>query len=742
MTSTSPGGEQPGRSARAGVAAGLVRGPSGRSGAAGRLTSTLGWAVRWLVAWALATLVLGLVIAVLPGLTASRPAAVALAVLCVVAVRAALTPVVRALTALLPWALVLLIALVLQAGLLWLGLTVAPGVGVSSFWAAFWASWVTAALAVLVGWVLDVQDEDAFLAHLVRQATRGRRGRAAPQRTQAPGLLVVQLDGAPWPVIRWMLAAGNLPTLARWVRTTHRAREWTVRVPSTTPVSQAGFLHGRTDDLPAFRWYDRDAGRLVVANHPPDAALIQQRLSDGTGLLADGGASISNLFSGDAPISLLTMSGLARPKEGLGPSSSYAGFLTSPYGLVRGLVRTVGEILKELYQARQQRRRGVEPRISRHGSYVALRGFTNVLQRDLNLALVVEQLMAGTPSVFVDFLDYDEIAHHAGPTRPESLRALEGVDRILGQIERVLPHAPRPYRVVVVSDHGQSQGATFRQRFGVGLEDVVRELMAAAGRGSDRTVTAVGATADVEGWGPLNTFLSQVSQEGGASGKLVGRAVAGRREDGAVALGPLAAEEQALAERPDVVAVGSGNLGAVWFARAARRLLLEDVEQAWPGLVQGLAEHPGVSFVVVLSARGPVAVGARGRRLLETGEVTGEDPTAPFGPQAAADFARCARFGNAPDLYVNSCFDPDTQEVAAFEELVGCHGGVGGWQTQGTLVHPAEWEVTEELVGAEAVHRQLVRWLEDLGQRRHLPRLGPVPSVPAQGVASEPDVVG
>lgn len=399
MTSTSPGGEQPGRSVRAGVAAGLVRGP----GAGGRLTSALGWAGRWLVAWALATLVLGLVIAVLPGLSASRPAAVALAVLCVVAVRAALTPVVRALTALLPWVLVLALALVLQAGLLWLGLTVAPGVGVSSFWAAFWASWITAALAALVGWVLDVQDEDAFLAHLVRQATRGRRHAGAPQRTDAPGLLVVQLDGAPWPVIRWMLAAGNLPTLSRWVRTTHRAREWTVRVPSTTPVSQAGFLHGRTDDLPAFRWYDREAGRLVVANHPPDAALIQQRLSDGTGLLADGGASISNLFSGDAPISLLTMSGMARRKEGLGPSASYAGFLTSPYGLVRGLVRTVGEMLKELYQARQQRRRGVEPRISRHGSYVALRGFTNVLQRDLNLALVVEQLLAGTPSVFVDF---------------------------------------------------------------------------------------------------------------------------------------------------------------------------------------------------------------------------------------------------------------------------------------------------------------------------------------------------
>ena len=128
------------------------------------------------------------------------------------------------------------------------------------------------------------------------------------------------------------------------------------RVPSTTPVSQAALLHGTTTDIPAFRWYEKEHGRLVVANHPPDAALIESRHSDGRGLLADDGVSISNLFSGDAPTSLLTMSGLRNRSSGLGPSASYAAFFTHPAGFFRALILTVGEMAKEVWQGRRQQR--------------------------------------------------------------------------------------------------------------------------------------------------------------------------------------------------------------------------------------------------------------------------------------------------------------------------------------------------------------------------------------------------
>jgi hypothetical protein len=171
----------------------------------------------------------------------------------------------------------------------------------------------------------------------------------------------------------------------------------------------------------------------------------------------------------------------------------------------------------------------------------------------------------------------------------------------------------------------------------------------------------------------------------------------------------------------DVVVLGSGNLGLV-FLQEPKRLFLEDLDERYPRLVPGLARHPGVSFVAAMSrADGPVAVGAGGRHRLQDGSVEGEDPLAPFGRLAPGLLATATEMVQAPDLYVNSCYDEDTQEIAAFEELVGAHGGLGGWQEQGMLLAPVELAPSSlGLVGAEQLHEALVGMLEKVGHRRDL----------------------
>ncbi|MEO5743292.1 MAG: alkaline phosphatase family protein, partial [Terracoccus sp.] len=571
--------------------------------------------------------VLGATIALTPGVTVSSTPSLLVAVVAISVVGWLLQPVFLKIALLFGWFGAVLLALFANAAVLGVGLYVTPGVGTDSVLSVVVASWIYALVMTVITWAFSVNSRDYLTVHAMHMGARGQ----AVEHSDVPGVVFVQLDGVPAPLLENEIRAGNIPTISRWVRSgSHTWTEWTARVPSTTPVSQAGLLHGDNHGIPAFRWFDRELGRLVVANKPEDAALIEARVSNGRGLLADDGVSISNLFSGDAPTSLLTMSGLRKSGHGLGPSQSYAAFFTHPAGILRAVILTVGEMVKELFQARRQVRRGVEPRIHRGGSYVALRAVTNVFLRDLNVALVVEAMMRGARSVYVDFVDYDEIAHHAGVTRAESLAALYGLDEALRSIEQVIDSgiAPRSYHVVLVSDHGQSQGATFRQRFGQSLEDLVREHM-----NGDPTVTA--ATGEVEAWGPVNVLLGQLSGQDSVSGRLTKRAIADREPDAPLGAGGVVEDTTGPGDAPaELTVVGSGNLGGVWFSSHPDRLTAADIERLHPGLIAVLATHPGVGFIVVQTAAGPMALGAQGTHDLTTGEVVGIDPLALFGPDA------------------------------------------------------------------------------------------------------------
>ena len=165
--------------------------------------------------------------------------------------------------------------------------------------------------------------------------------------------------------------------------------------------------------------------------------------------------------------------------------------------------------------------------------------------------------------------------------------------------------------------------------------------------------------------------------------------------------------------------LGSGNLGLV-YVRGDRRWTLQALEKEWPALVPGLVSHPGVGFVAGIDEDGRAwAVGSSGRRNIASGDVEGTDPLAAFGSHAARVLLRALRQPEAPDLYVNSTVDPVTNDVAAFEGLVGSHGGLGGWQDRAVLLGPADLMagLPERIEGADELHRVLVAMLESCGQR-------------------------
>ena len=225
----------------------------------------------------------------------------------------------------------------------------------------------------------------------------------------------------------------------------------------------------------------------------------------------------------------------------------------------------------------------------------------------------------GANVIYADFTDYDELAHHCGPERVESFEALDGVDRAIATLVKAAEDAPRPYKFIVLSDHGQSLGATFKQRYGESLGEVVRDLM--SGR-----ATLVQAKTQAEGSTFVNSLLSEITRSKGVGPTVARAALANQTTDGVVDLDH--EEIPPPADESTIAVVGSGNLGLVWFTGHDHRLTVEELEDLHPELVATLAAHPGVGLLMVRSSEhGAVVFGPKGVRYLDEDRVEGEDPT-------------------------------------------------------------------------------------------------------------------
>ena len=639
--------------------------------------------LRLAFAWASSAVALMLAASWVPGADINGFAG-AFAVAAIVAVlNAVLPPLVAALR--LPFTVLsgFLLVLALDAWMIRLAADIVPeALHVDGFGSALLVALVASAVSTTVAVIAGVGDNDEYTLRIARRIAR-RTG--SPTRTDVPGVLFLEIDGLALPVLQRAVRDGVTPTMARWLaEDSHALAEWETDLSSQTGASQAGILLGSNDDIPAFRWVEKESGRFMTCSDPDDCAEIERRHLADRGLLADGGTSRGNLLSGGAGAALLTVSRLADERSA---NPGYRSFLANGSNVTRTIVLFTWEVALELVAAARQRRRDVRPRGHRGGRYPLMRAGLCVFIRDLVVFSVLQDMARGVPAVYATFASYDEVAHHSGLEREDTREALRKLDQRFGMIERARGYAPRPYRIVVLSDHGQTQGATFKQRNGYGLDDLVARSLTS---GKVDGVDAGDEHADAVG---------QAFDEASGRTEKRGSATDGDR-----------------VER-DVVVLGSGNLGLVYLMEEQRRLTLEEISERHPRLIPALREHPHVGFVLLRSsADGPLVLGANGSHRLRDGHVEGDDPLAPFSPGAARHLLRADSFAHAPDILVNSFYDPVTEEGCAFEELISFHGGMGGPQTRPFLLHPVELEVpAEPLVGAEAINDLLRGWRADAG---------------------------
>ena len=541
---------------------------------------------------------------------------------------------------------------------------------------------ITTALSSL----LTIEDEGSYYRSVYRDAKRKRKG----ELKKYPGVIIIEIDGLAYDVLCEAIKKGLMPTVKSMIDSkTHNLREWETDLSSQTGASQAGILHGNNEDITAFRWIEKkNDNQMMQCSGPIQVKELEERISDGNGLLADNGASRSNLFSGDTDNIIFTMSKILNLKKLY--NRAWFSVFSNPSNFARIVSLFLAEMILEIYSQIKHKILNIQPRIKRGIIYIPTRAGTNVFMREINTQTLIGDMMVGDIDVaYSTYLGYDEIAHHSGVRNNDSWYALKGMDKQIKRLVNATRYCPRKYQFVIQSDHGQTNGATFKQRYGESFEDFIKSLLP-----QDMTMFAK-MSSNEDHYG--NTFIPFSKQIDNLKN---------RSED----------DEKKELSDSEVIVLASGNLAMIYLTQWRHRLTYEEINTLFPELIPGIVKNEYIGFILVRSSeKGDMAIGRNGTYYLDSDEIEGINPLENFGKNIVRHLKRNSSFKYTPDILVNSFYDTENDEVCAFEELIGSHGGAGGSQSKPFILYPSQWNTpNEEIIGAENIYKILKTNLKNL----------------------------
>ncbi|MDI6643758.1 MAG: phage holin family protein [Methanobacteriaceae archaeon] len=609
-------------------------------------------------------------------------------------------------------------SLLINGLIIWVVSELIPGVIIEGG-ALFLVPLGLALINVIVSAILTVDDDASYYRTVLRNNLKNKK-----TSSNKSGFIILEIDGLSEETLKKAIAKGKMPTLKKWLEEgTHRIKGWETDLSSQTGASQAGILHGQNKDIPGFRWVEKENNnRIMVSTGLSDAPLIEKRISNGNGLLSANGASRTNLFSGDAEDVIFTYSTLKNLKKFYNRTWYY--FYSNPSNFARTIVLLFWDMIMELRSRWRQWRNDIKPRIKRSLVYIFVRAAANVFLREITTYTLIGDIFAGEIDIaYVTYLGYDEIAHHSGVEDEDAFYALKGLDKQFKRLESAVNFANRPYHLIVQSDHGQTNGATFKQRYGYDLEGLVRKLLPQGFRihsefdsNQDhfgQIITDPLTNSKEYVMSKSDEILDKSKNFADNTIKTINenKYVKGRLLKYINNYRPLKEGEKkpVSASESQMIVLASGNLGLIYFTEWKERMSYEMIKHYFPDLIPGLANHEGIGFLMIHSENfGPLVIGSEGIYYLADDTVEGVNPLNSFGSNAPHHLKRTDSFKYVPDILVNSFYDEQKDEVAAFEELVGSHGGLGGNQTKPFIMHPSHWNLdNEEIVGAEKLHEIL-----------------------------------
>jgi hypothetical protein len=527
---------------------------------------------------------------------------------------------------------------------------------------------------------------------------------------------MLQIDALAYSDLRRALELGLCPTISRLLREGFALRRWFCGLPSATPYCQAGMFHGENGGIPAFRFYDKAARRVITCNAPHGVQYIRDRIHS-PGALA-GGSSYVNLLDGDAQTVAFTVA--TREKMSvyrrLGGTRMALLMLLHPIRMARMVLQGAFEWLLEEWE----RARGELAGRATHseGIFPFIRILSNVVVRELQTMAILLDVYLGVPIIYSTFMQYDELAHHFGPSSKQALVDLRRTDARISEIWRMAHLAGgRGYDLVILSDHGMTPALSYRVQYQESLGTTVQQILDEGPLRGTQPPLALASYAENSEYSDIGPGVVEAVAQLTPVSFGARRAMRRFRDwlRSRYGLREIIFPEKYRVDRThDVVVTYSSCLALVYFAATDQRLSLEQImaDARWARLYDRLLAHPGIGLVATVSSRGVSLAGKRGRAVLRDGEIevtSGENPLEIFGtePYVLRAVESLVNQPNAGDCVLFGAYDG--YDIVSFDDQVGAHGSAGGDQVYPFIIAPERLGLAaESLEDARDIHRTVL----------------------------------
>lgn len=276
----------------------------------------------------------------------------------------------------------------------------------------------------------------------------------------APGVVLIQIDGLSQGELEQALRRGEMPFTQRLLRREHyQLHPMYAGVPATTPAMQAELFYGVRSAVPGFNFMQRESQQLVRMYEPAAALEVEQKVQAvGGAPLLEGGSCYSDNFTGGAaePHFCPASAGWGPALRESHPLVRLVLILSNAYSFVRTAVLLLLELLLALFDFGRGLIEGRDLRAEL--KFVPTRVLIVILLRELITIGVKIDIARGLPVIHLNFLGYDEHAHRRGPGSLFAHWTLKGIDDAIARIWRASHRSERrSYDVWIYSDHGQQK---------------------------------------------------------------------------------------------------------------------------------------------------------------------------------------------------------------------------------------------------------------------------------------------